>query len=139
MKTILHENNQYILRFDPGEEVVSTLKDFCKKERIFSGVFQGIGACDKLKLSYYDLKLKKYVEKDFNQDLEITNLTGNVAMHGEDIIIHMHGNLGDTEFQALGGHVMAITISVTGEIYLTKFDQPVNRKPYLDTPLKLLD
>ena len=60
MKTILKSENQYILRLDRGEELISSLKKFCKKEKIGAGFFWGLGSAARMELAYYDLGKKKY-------------------------------------------------------------------------------
>lgn len=138
MITILNEKNQYLLRFDRGEEVVSALRQFCHHERIDGGFFHGLGACSHLKLAYYNLETKKYQEKEFNQDLEIANVTGNVAVMANDLIIHMHGTFSDESMKAVAGHVVAMKAGGTCEIMLTRFEQEINRKLDPETGLKLL-
>ena len=139
MKTILHEGNQYILRFDRGEEVISALKHFCQQEKIDAGFFHGLGACSYLKLAYYHLETKKYIEQEFAQDLEIANVTGDIALAGKDLVVHMHGTFSDESMSAIGGHVMAMRVAGTCEMMLTKFDKPMTRKLDPDTGLKLLE
>lgn len=139
MKIILQEGNQYVLRFDRGEEVIEALRQFCQREKIDAGSFHGLGACSYLKLAFYHLETKKYSEKEFTEDLEIANVTGNVALFEGDLIVHMHGTFSDENMAAFGGHVMAMKIGGACEILLTKFNQPMTRKPDGITGLKLLE
>ena len=139
MKTILHEDNHFVLRFNRGDEVVSLLKKFCQEEKIDSGFFHALGACKNLKLSYYDFQLKKYIEKEFNQDLEIVNLTGNISQSDGELIVHMHGTFSDKEFKTFAGHVVAMEIGVTCEMVITKFDHFIIRKFNPEVGIKILD
>ncbi|MBI2355888.1 MAG: DNA-binding protein [Candidatus Doudnabacteria bacterium] len=139
MKTVSHEGNQYVLRFERSEEVIAALKQFCQQEKIDSGFFQGLGACSYLKLAYYDLKNKKYLEKEFARDLEIANVSGNVAIMNGDLIIHMHGTFSNENMKALGGHVMSMKAGGTCEMTLTKYSNPMVRKFDEDSGLKLLE
>jgi predicted DNA-binding protein with PD1-like motif len=139
MKIVLQQENQYVLRFDRGEEVINQLLSFCKQEKIVSGFFVGLGACSFLKLASYNLEAKKYEEKEFSQDLEIGNLTGNIAHMDGELIAHMHGNFSDANLKAIAGHVMLMKVGGTCEIMFTKFDQPMNRNFDTETGLKLLD
>ncbi|MEJ0021773.1 MAG: PPC domain-containing DNA-binding protein [Candidatus Doudnabacteria bacterium] len=139
MKTILHEGNQYVLRFDRGEEVISSLKQFCQQEKIVSVFFYGLGACSYLKLAYYNLETKKYQEQEFDRDLEIAGVSGNIAEFENDLTVHMHGSFADETMKALGGHVVSMKTAGTCEIFLTKFGQPMTRKFNPETGLKLLD
>ena len=139
MKTILHEGSQFVLRFDRGDEIVSLLKDFCQKEKIDSGFFHALGASKNLKLSYYNFQLKKYLEKEFNEDLEIANLVGNICQSDEGLVVHTHGTFSDKEFKAFAGHVVAVEIGVTCEMVLTKFDHSMVRKFNPGVGIKILD
>lgn len=138
MKLILQEKNQYVLKFERGEEVVEALKQFCKKENISSAFFQGLGACSYLKLASYNLSEKNYEEREFNQNLEIANLVGNISTADGELVIHMHGTFSDHELRALAGHVLAVIISATCELMLTKFSKPMTRKLDPEIGLKFL-
>jgi predicted DNA-binding protein with PD1-like motif len=139
MKIILHESNQYVLKFVRGEEVLGSLKQFCRQEQIAAGFFHGLGACDYLKLAIYDLKTKTYVEKEFDKDLEIAGLTGNLALTDGELMVHMHGTFSDENMQAIAGHVSALKVAVTCEILMTRFDGSMSRKLDAGIGLKLLD
>ena len=139
MKTILHEGNQYVLRFDRGDEVLSLLKQYCGQEKITSAFFHGLGACSYLKLAYYNLETKKYQEQEYNLDLEIAGINGNIAAFENDLIVHMHGTFAGETMKAIAGHVVSMKTSGTCEIFLTKFDQSMTRKFDPETGLKLLD
>ncbi len=139
MRTLLHEGNQYVLRFDRGEEVVTALKQFCHQEQIDAGFFHGLGACGYLKLAFYHLETKKYREKEFTRDLEIANVTGNIALFDGDLVIHMHGTFSEENMNAVGGHVVAMKIGGACEIMLTKFTKSMTRKLDTVTGLKLLE
>lgn len=139
MKIILHEGSQYVLKFVRGEEVFESLKQFCRQEKISAGFFQGLGACGYLKLAYYDLETKNYQEREFNQDLEMANLTGNIATFENDLIVHMHGTFSDRAMKAFAGHVAAMKVAGTCELMLTTFSQPMTRKPDPGVGLNLLE
>ncbi len=139
MKIIVKENNNYLLRFDRGEELIGVLKQFCQSEKISAGFISALGACSELKMAFYNLETKQYEEKEFKEDLEITNLSGNIANLEKDLILHIHGTFADREFKAFGGHVMSLTVGGTCEVHLTKFVGPMNRSLDASTGLKLLD
>lgn len=139
MKVILKDGRRYTLRFMQGEEVLQALREFCIKEGIGAAYFSGIGGCNYLKLSYYNLQTKKYEDKEFKEGLEIANLTGNVSTADGETIIHMHGTFSDRELKAIAGHVMAVKISITCEIFLIALDGKMERKLDENIGLKLLE
>ena len=48
--------NKYIIRLDKGEEIVQTLKHFCKKHKIKLGYISGIGATNKAEIGLFKPK-----------------------------------------------------------------------------------
>ncbi len=128
-----------MLRFDRGEEIISSFKTFCEQENIISGFFYGLGACKNLKLAYYDIEEKKYLDKEYPEDMEIANLTGNISQSDLGLVIHTHGTFSGKDFAAIAGHVVSAEVAVTCEIFLIKFEGPLARELDLKTGLKLLD
>lgn len=139
MKTILQDNRRYILRFDKNEEVCFSLKDFLNKNNIRASVFNAIGACGMVELSYFDLKTKKYQNKIFEEDLEIISLTGNGAVFNGEAVIHSHAVLSRPDFSTIGGHVFKLIVSATCEVFLIKLDGQMDRKLNKEMNLNLLE
>ena len=138
MKMIIQHMNTIILRFDNGDDVIKGLNAFCDEQNIQAAYFTGIGACASTTLSYYNLEKKRYVDKKFEEDLEIVALTGNVAKLKNDSIIHMHGVFGDKKYLTIGGHVKKLVVSATCEIHLTVLHEKMNRSLDNATGLNLL-
>jgi hypothetical protein len=139
MKIISQEKNKYILRFDRGQEIVSGLENFCAENKIQSAFFIGLGAAQRIKLAFYDLKAKKYEDKEVKQDLEIASLSGNVAQMDSKYIIHCHGVFSDEKNKTVGGHVKEMEISATCEIFLAAFEKEIDRKYDNGTGLNLME
>lgn len=138
MQVIYKKSSQYFLKFKLGEEVISGLEDFVRKNKIKSAHFYAIGAASEIVLSYYDLKKKKYLDKKFKRDLEITSLVGNIAHMKDKIIIHCHGNFSDRNMKVLGGHVKNLIVSGTCEVALTAMDKKITRSYDPQTGLNLM-
>lgn len=135
MKVIIKEKNKYILRFDPGDEVIGGLQDFCQSNGISLAYFSGIGASSNLVLSIYDRTLKRYKDKNFDEDLEIAGITGNITNMDNQPMIHCHGSFGRSDFSTVSGHIKSLVISVTCEIVLVFLEGTLERG--LDTDLNL--
>ncbi|MDP3710475.1 MAG: DNA-binding protein [bacterium] len=138
MKIILQDGRRYFLRFDRGEEVLESLRDFCAKENFRSGYFSAIGAVGRVILMHYDPDTKKYSEKTFDQKLEIVNLSGNLSWHEEGPYIHAHGVFSDEEMKCWGGHVKELTVAATCEMFLIHTDGELNREFSAEIGLNLL-
>ncbi len=139
MKIITHKEHSYVLRFDRGEEFISAIQDFCTKNNIKSGYFHGIGACRKLELSWYNLQTKKYETKNIAENLEITSLTGNIALIDGSVFAHTHGVFGNRQLQTIAGHVKSMEISATCEVKLDAFSGKTQRIFDEETGLKLMN
>jgi len=139
MKIILKSENKYVLRFDQGEELIESLKNFCLKNKIKSGFFLGLGAVKKAEVALYDLKNKKYISKKLEGPLEIISLIGNIASKNKELIIHSHIALGDKEMRLFGGHLNSLTVSPTCEVYLIKFTRVIKRNYFREIGLNLMN
>jgi hypothetical protein len=59
-------NEQRILvRLDPGDELISSLKKVAKAEGVEGAFVNGIGAARKAEIAHYDTKARKYNTKEF--------------------------------------------------------------------------
>jgi len=128
----------YLLRIERGEEVLSSLLSFIKIFKIKSGFMVGLGACEKLKLGYFDAEKGDYMNKDLAGEYEMTSLTGNIAYLGTEPIVHAHITLTDDKFKAVGGHLWSGIVSGTVEIYIMTFGSSIKRAKDEETGLNLL-
>lgn len=131
-------DRQYILRIARGENLIKSLENFCAQENITGGFFSGIGAVDKVELAHYDVESQQYSSQKLDQPLEVTNLTGTIAGHHDELIIHAHGTFSDTQMHCLGGHVVDCLVSGTLELLLIE-TEPLHKVSDPETGLKLLD
>lgn len=132
----------YCIRLARGEEVMASLKDFCKRENIVSGSFRAIGAVEKANVGYFDRTTREYGSVVYPDVMEVASLIGNVALVEGEPFIHAHVVLTKAvqgmENQAWGGHLFDATVAVTLEIYLDSFTESVERVMDESIGLKLL-
>lgn len=138
MKVILRDLNKYVLRFDPGDEVMGLLKKFCEENKIPAGHFTGIGAAHEVNLAFYELAHKRYQNQVLHEELEITGLTGNVATQNAEAIVHAHGTFSNRLMEARGGHILALVVSATCEIFLEALAGSISREPNPQIGLNLM-
>ncbi len=138
MKIILQSQNNYLFRFDCGEEVLTFLKNFCTETGIMAASFQAIGAVGEVIISYYDLDGKKYHDQNLQEDLEIVNVLGNISTLEDAVVVHAHGSFSNAEMQLKGGHIKKMIVSATCELTLTKFEGKIERKFDEKTGLNLM-
>jgi hypothetical protein len=108
-----------VLRVKRGERIIASIKKYCQDNKIKGGFFYGIGAVDEVELAHYNVSTKKYSSKKFAHALEMTNITGNIGVFENDLVIHAHATFADHEMNCLGGHLVEAKVSGTAEIFLT--------------------
>ncbi len=138
MKEIKKHENIRILRFDPDEEAVAGIISYCEENNIKAGWLNMLGASGKVTLMYYNLETKKYEPRDYEQNLEVLAVTGNVGTFNHKTIVHAHGSFSDQNFQVVGGHIDSLTVSATLEVRIEVFPGEIMRKFDEFTGLKLM-
>ncbi|MFW5734977.1 MAG: PPC domain-containing DNA-binding protein [Oceanidesulfovibrio sp.] len=127
-----------LIRLDPGDEVIESLKKVCRDEKVTMGVLSGIGAIDRAIVGLFDPKEKKYHSNEIKKNLEITALAGNVTTMDGEVYIHAHATMGDIESNAFGGHLNEADVSCTAEIIIDVFEGQVDREKSEKIGLNLL-
>ena len=130
--------SKWIVRIDKGEEIVETLKKFCKENKIKLGTISGIGATDRVTIGLFNTKNKQYHSQELIGDYEITNLSGNISTMNDEIYLHLHISLADSKYNAYGGHLNSAVISGTGEIVIEEIEDIIEREFNEEAGLNLL-
>ncbi|GAA0729478.1 hypothetical protein GCM10008905_29480 [Clostridium malenominatum] len=130
--------DKYLIRLDKGEEIIESIKEICMKEKIKLASITGIGATNDITIGIYELDKKYYNKQSFHEDFEITSLTGNVILSGDEIIPHIHVNISDKDFKVRGGHLNSAIISVTCEIVLNAIEGEASKYLNEEIGIKLI-
>lgn len=136
---VLQTKSGLLVRLEKGQEIISTLQSVCQEQNINGGFLYGLGAALWVELGYYDLGSQEYNTKRFDELMEITNLTGNIAVADGQTQLHVHATMSDASFRAYGGHLIEGVVGGTLEVLMTNIDQAVYRKLDNEIGLKLLD
>jgi hypothetical protein len=120
-------SNRWIVQLDKGEEIVETLKHFCKNHGITLGLITGIGATNKVTIGLFDVKTKQYYSQEFIGDYEIAPLYGNISTKNNEIYLHIHINICDANHHAFGGHLTSAIVSATFEGIIETIDGKIER------------
>lgn len=131
--------NDWVIRLEKGDEILSTLSDFCLRMGIFLGTVQGIGATDRLRIGLFDPSENRYLTTDVSKNLEITALLGNISRLGDGVRLHLHITAADGEGHTWAGHLDHAFVSVTCEVFIRQIDGDVERVHDPDTGLYLLN
>ncbi len=131
-------NESYILRLDPGEEVVASIGRLTELEDIVLASVQGIGAADEVTVGIFQTKEKEYQSRTYNGAFEITNIGGNITRKDGQPYLHLHITIGDPMSGiCVGGHLTRAVISATAEIIVTTISGNVDREYSADIGLNI--
>ncbi len=131
---------KYVVSVKYKSEVVTALTQFCEDHAITAGTISGIGAVNEATLRYFDSKQEKYVEKTFNEQMEVLNVTGNISLlEDSSLYLHIHIVLGRNDFSAVAGHLGSAVINGAGEFIIEPLNGNLRKVKYYDTRLNLFD
>ncbi|MEE8638959.1 MAG: PPC domain-containing DNA-binding protein [bacterium] len=95
-----------VRRLVPGADLLEELNKLVKVEGVELGALSGIGALRKAAVGIFDLKKREYIVNEFDEEMEICALTGNVSLKEGEPFVHAHLSLSDRQGRAFGGHLM---------------------------------
>ena len=121
------------VRLDKGDEILSSILDVCKKEKILSAIYSGIGACDEIEVRTHIPSKNEYRYDRRNGVLELISLSGNISSdNNNNIFEHTHAIFSYIDEQnnnaCIGGHLIKAVISYTGEILINPVREGVIRR-----------
>ena len=130
----------YVVRLDPGEEIVASLTALVEQENIRLGTVSALGAANDVTIGIFDTEEKKYYSQRYQGDFEISALVGNVSRKDGEPYLHLHVTIGNPVTGAVhAGHLSSCTISATLEVFLQVWDGQVGRKFSDTVGLNLLE
>ncbi len=119
----------YVLRLDPGEEIVASLTRLVEQENVRLGTVSALGAAGDVTIGIFNTAEKKYYSQRYQGDYEISALVGNVTRKEGEPYLHLHITIGNpVTGEVHAGHLTAATISATLELFLQVWDGQVGRK-----------
>ena len=130
----------YVLRLDPGEEIVGSLTRLVEQESIQLASVSALGAANDVTIGIFNTVEKKYYSQRYQGDYEISALVGNVTRKEGEPYLHLHITIGNpVTGQVHAGHLSSATISATLELFLQVWDGQVGRKFSDTVGLNLLE
>lgn len=124
----VEEADQYLMRFEDDEIFPDRLLEFLAARSLRAGAFSGIGAMRALTIAFFDTGSKRYLERDFDEQMEVLALTGNVAVHEGAPLVHAHVTLGRNDYSVIGGHLRRGVVRPTLEVALRVYPWSIERK-----------
>jgi hypothetical protein len=139
MQCVEASNNTFVIKLEYGEPIVESIVKFCSTRGIKAAYFSGIGAVSSAELAFYDLKRRKYVNKKFDEEMELAALVGNVSMLGGKHLVHAHAVFARNTMVCVAGHLVEAKVGATCELILTRLEAKLVRKHDAKVGLNLLD
>ncbi len=119
--------NRYMVRIDTGEEILESVKNLCRAERITLGEFRALGAARHLELGVYEVTNREYFKETFDGVYEITSLFGTISEKDGDIYLHAHLSASTLKGETIGGHLNSAVICGTCEMVIEPMEGHVGR------------
>ena len=130
----------YVLRLDPGEEIVASLTRLVEEEKIELASVSALGAANDVTIGIFNTTEKQYHSQRYQGDYEISALVGNVTRKDGEPYLHLHITIGNpVTGEVHAGHLSSATISATLEMFLQVWDGRVGRKFSDTVGLNLLE
>lgn len=115
----------YIVSLDNRSNIAEALTDFIQSQNILAGEVTGIGAVSEATLRFFNPSTKKYVDKTFKEQMEVTNISGNISEIEGKPTLHLHITLGREDYTALAGHLLEAKIQGAAEFIIYPLDTRV--------------
>ena len=109
----------YIVRMDPGEEILTQLKVFAEQEGVKLASVTALGAVKDFTVGVFDTGAKVYKSNRFQGVYEIVSLVGTINTMNDAFYCHLHMCAADQEGHVFGGHLNEAVISATCELVVT--------------------
>ena len=120
-------DNTYVVRMDPGEEILEQVRILSEQEGIKLASVQALGAIREFTVGAFDTIEKKYYSNEFKGTYEITSLIGTINTMDGKFYTHLHMNAADKTGAAVGGHLNRAVVSATCEMIVTLIPGAVDR------------
>ena len=129
----------YVLVFEHGDEVMSTLKTFAQDLDLEASHFTAIGAFSEVTLGYFDRERRDYVKIPLGEQVEVLSLAGDITREDAGPMVHAHVVVGKRDGTAHGGHLLQARVWPTLEVVLADAPRRLHRRRDPASGLLLID
>ena len=123
-----HIGDRHFIALQRGDEIMSSLEEYCLKNNIQTASISGIGAVSEITVGAYNMQTKTFANQTYRGNYEVSSLLGNISILDGKAIAHLHIVISDAQGQCIGGHLQSGIISVTGELVLDVCNTPIVRQ-----------
>ncbi|MEM2115600.1 MAG: DNA-binding protein [Candidatus Woesearchaeota archaeon] len=122
----------YLFRLPEGDDLIEGLVNFAKQKEILTGVIFVIGAVKDVVLAYYDFEEKRYKEIELDGTYELVSAIGNISVKEDNIFVHLHTTVANSQGKIYGGHLMKAKVVVAEVLIEKMIGNPLYRKLQLN-------
>jgi len=138
---LIHEiqgERTFVLILDINDEVMASLVQFAKTNKLGAARFTAIGAFRNATLGFFDWESKKYLKISVNQQVEVLSLIGDVALTDGEPAVHAHVVIGHSDGSTRGGHLLEAHVRPTLEVVLIQSPAHLHRQFDRESGLALI-
>jgi len=128
-------NGRYILSLDNHVSLIEALTEFCGEHGILSGSIGGLGAVNTATFRYLDPVTMVYVDKTFDEQMELTSIVGNISRKDGKVYLHVHVTASRSDYTCIGGHLLDCRINGACELFIEDWGVEVGRVQNPETGL----
>lgn len=128
-----------VLCLTRGEEVLSCIRAVCNAGQVRLAEISALGAADRAEIGVYHLAKQRFLPRILEREMEICALTGSATQHEGETYLHLHGSLADAQGNVFGGHVNAIRVSATAEVFIRVLPGEIGRRLDAESGIFLMD
>jgi predicted DNA-binding protein with PD1-like motif len=122
------ETKTWAVALETGDEASACLLAFAKAQHLSAAHLTAIGAFERAVLGYFDWNTKDYKRNQIDEQVEVVSLIGDVALKGDEPKLHMHVVLGQSDGNALGGHLLEGHVRPTLEVIVSEAPAHLHRR-----------
>jgi predicted DNA-binding protein with PD1-like motif len=130
---------QYAIVLAKGDEVMSGLTDFARRNKVTSANFTAIGAFSHATVAWFDDSKKEFKLNPINEQVELTSMIGNITLVNGQPAVHTHVSVASSDGTARGGHVINAFVLPTLELFMTVYPTALHKERNAATGLMLID
>jgi uncharacterized protein len=141
MRTVLlnaQGEKTYAAIFDKGDEFMSGLLGFAKRESLSGSHFTAIGGFSRATLGYFDPERKEYRKIPVEEQVEVLSLVGDIALADDGPQVHAHVVVGRSDGTTRGGHILEAHVWPTLEVIVSETPKHLQRRPDPEVGLALI-
>ena len=119
--------NSYVVRPEVGEDIIKVLLEICEKENIRCAEVSGIGGMSRVTAGCYSHEHGKYLQKTWEEPMEMISLQGNVSVKDGRPYLHVHASFSGVDCNVVGGHLFEAVVGITGELFIKEYEGTLDR------------